>query len=323
MGNPKVSIAIISFNQREFIAPALSSALEQDYDNLEVIIADDASTDGTQEIITEYAQRYPERLKSVYGETNLGITGNSNRALCKCTGEFIAFQGGDDILLQGKISKQVDWFTTCPNKVLCGHDVEYFRTDNNHTIALWSDRYTLRGKTGASKVISDGVPFPATSIMVRTSAIPRSGFDNRLRYASDWLFWIETIGTHLEYGYVEGVYARYRLSETNISKQQDLMLQDQLITLAIIEYQFPQYQKEVRIARARILYRLGIYYLKRHYFEYSRSILSESFYLNRFSIKPLIALIISYSPRLADRMLQDRVMPRSGVEWIKSLRKRG
>jgi len=75
---PLVSIHIITYNQIDFIHDTLTSALEQDYENLEVVVADDGSTDGTAEVILEYAKKYPNRLLPLVGGPNLGITGNSN-----------------------------------------------------------------------------------------------------------------------------------------------------------------------------------------------------------------------------------------------------
>ena len=126
MPKPLVSILIISFNQEAFIEEALKGALEQDYENLEVVVADDGSTDRTPDIILSYADRYKGRLVAIVGKPNLGITGNSNRGLSLCKGKYIAFQGGDDVFLPGKISAQVDWMEERDSRVLCGHQVEVF-----------------------------------------------------------------------------------------------------------------------------------------------------------------------------------------------------
>ena len=61
MSNASVSIVIVTYNQADFIGGTIHSALEQNYDNLEVIVTDDASTDGTQEIISEFARKFPNR----------------------------------------------------------------------------------------------------------------------------------------------------------------------------------------------------------------------------------------------------------------------
>src|SRR4051812_44955101 len=122
--NPKVSIHMISYNQRQFLPEAIESAVTQNYPNLEVVVADDASTDGSTEILLDYSQKYPGKVIAVLGEKNVGITGNSNRALARCSGELIAIMGSDDVLLPGKISAQVAWFEQDPRRVLCGHQVE-------------------------------------------------------------------------------------------------------------------------------------------------------------------------------------------------------
>ena len=84
---PRVSVLIISFNQKDYIVDAMESAVNQDYDHLEVIVSDDASTDGTSEIIAAYQKRYPERLVALLHKDNVGITGNSIRLrYCKRPG---------------------------------------------------------------------------------------------------------------------------------------------------------------------------------------------------------------------------------------------
>ena len=213
---PLVSILIISYNQKEYVGEALTGALEQDYENLEVVIADDGSTDGTAEVILQYAEKYPDRLVPLVGGPNLGITGNSNRALKACKGKYIAFMGGDDVLLPGKISAQVKWMEKDENRVLCGHAVHILRDDE----VIDTPRITKKNGRGTGyqdyiKNITE--PFPAVAIMVRSKCIPDYGFDERVPLVSDWKMWIDCLGEQGEYGFVEGVYARYRKHEKNIT----------------------------------------------------------------------------------------------------------
>ena len=82
---PKVSVAIITYNQRHFIPETLSSVLEQNYDDLGIVVADDGSTDGSQELLLDYQRRYPDVIKLVLSEQNQGITKNCNKAFFACT----------------------------------------------------------------------------------------------------------------------------------------------------------------------------------------------------------------------------------------------
>lgn len=123
---PLVSVLITTYNLIEFVREALDSALNQDYDNLEIIVADDASTDGTADVIREYAAKYPQKIIPLFGEVNVGFAKNTNRALKEVKGKYLVMPGGDDILLPGKISKQVAWLEADPQRILCGHDTEIF-----------------------------------------------------------------------------------------------------------------------------------------------------------------------------------------------------
>ena len=59
---PLVSVAIITFNQKPFLKECIDSVLAQDYENVEIVVADDASTDGTHELLCDYKAKYPEKF---------------------------------------------------------------------------------------------------------------------------------------------------------------------------------------------------------------------------------------------------------------------
>lgn len=95
---PKISIAIITYNQKFFLDECIESCLLQDYQNFEIIIADDGSSDGTKEAILQYAVLYPNLIKPVLVDKNAGISANCNNAWRACSGEWIKTIAGDDKL---------------------------------------------------------------------------------------------------------------------------------------------------------------------------------------------------------------------------------
>ena len=253
MNVPKVSVLIITYNQEHFVNDTLKSAIDQDYENLEVVVSDDGSSDGTSKIIDDYAKRYPLRVKAITDGPNLGITGNCNRALRQCTGEFIALQGGDDILLPDKITRQVEWFSASEKRILCYHDAEVFESSSNKKICNYSDIAPLISGTGAESIIARMRLGAATTVMVRASSVPQYGFDVRLPMVSDWKFQIDCLISGGEYGYIEGVYARYRRHGDNSRlKAAKQYYDDCMMTLDIVEADYPQYKPACRKARARV-----------------------------------------------------------------------
>lgn len=225
---------IISYNQQRFIRQAVESALRQDYANLEVVVADDASNDQTQPILRELAQRHPGRLKLFLNPVNLGITANSNVGLQHCRGELIAFMGGDDVLLPGKVVQQVAWFSGDAKRVLCGHDVVWIDADGAMLGVRTSDLVPLHEGQGAAGFIRHGTPYAAASVMVRRTCIPSYGFHPSLPVVSDWKLWIDVIGTHGVYGYIPGIWAYYRRHRGNVTARPNWKVTRDVLLTALL-----------------------------------------------------------------------------------------
>jgi glycosyltransferase involved in cell wall biosynthesis len=101
MTQPLISILLCSYNGEKFIKEQVDSLLDQSYPNLEIIISDDLSTDGTRAILDQY--RTQGRVKIFFQKENLGQSKNFEFALKQARGEFIAFADQDDIWLPEKI----------------------------------------------------------------------------------------------------------------------------------------------------------------------------------------------------------------------------
>jgi glycosyltransferase involved in cell wall biosynthesis len=256
---PKVSVMIISYNQEAYIAQAIESAAAQDYPNLEVVVSDDGSSDRTPDIIREFARRYPNRVVPVLNPVNQGITRNSNAGLRACTGKYIAFQGGDDILLPGKIRAQVAWLEADPARVLCGHQVEVFYEDGSRPPHPLSRR--LEAGSGAGKIIRDGT-FGATAVMVRADKIPPHGFEEALPVVSDHMLWVEVLADGGDFGYIEGTWARYRRHSANVTNDPLRSIPEVSKYLDIVAERYPQYRSSCRYARVRRIYDAGVALLR-------------------------------------------------------------
>jgi glycosyltransferase involved in cell wall biosynthesis len=246
MNQPLVSVHVTSYNQEAFIEDTLESVVHQDYPNLQVVIGDDGSSDSTPEIVADYHRKYPERIK-LLESSRFGVLGNWNRTLDACDGEYVAILNGDDLYLPGKITAQVEWFEQRDSRVFCGHDVEYFDSETGETLTLSSQIAEPRSGEGAESFVSRGCPFATVSVMVKRSVIPDAGFDGRLRACLDWKFYVDCLADGGEFGFVEGVYGRYRLHDKNtVHRQGDLMWEDSLVALALIEAQHPHLTAAVR-----------------------------------------------------------------------------
>lgn len=251
---PKVSVMIVTYNQENLIAETLESVLSQDYPNLEIIVSDDCSTDRNPEIIHAYHHRYPSIVVPVINTKNLGITGNSNAAFFSCTGEFIAILGGDDLFMPGKIKAQVQKFIADPDVVLSYHPVDVFLSQTNETIYI-SNQSAREKIKDVYDIIEKGGIAGASSVMVRRSACPPTGFDTRLPVVSDWMFYIEVAlqGKIVE---LNGVFGRYRKHGKGASERTYELLEESLATLRYIHEKYPNDQrleKSCRVGAARYI----------------------------------------------------------------------
>ena len=105
---PLVSICIPTYNNARFLRECLDSIVNQTYQNKEIIIVDNASTDETKKIVKEYVEKY--KVKYYRNKKNIGGEANFTRCIELAKGEFIAIYHSDDIYLPNMVEKQVQVF---------------------------------------------------------------------------------------------------------------------------------------------------------------------------------------------------------------------
>ncbi len=256
--SPKVSVMIVTYNQENLIGETIESVISQDYPNLEIVVADDASVDGTQSVIKAYQEKYPLQIKPVLNPVNLGITGNCNAALAACTGELVAMMGGDDLILPGKIAAQVALFED-PEVVLSYHPVEVFLHQTGEILFTSNTTEKERINDVYEIITKGGIP-GASSVMVRRSACPAHGFDPSFPVVSDWIFDLEVAmkGKIVE---LPGVYGKYRKHGHGASERTFELLDESLRTLDVIRKHYPTDRKlEEACQRGGYRYVLGEVY---------------------------------------------------------------
>lgn len=101
-----VSVIMPTYNSAQWLADSIDSVLNQTYKNLELIITDDCSTDGTRDILKAYEQKDP-RLKVIYAEKNVGAGHTRNKCIEQAQGRYIAYCDSDDRWMPTKLEKQM------------------------------------------------------------------------------------------------------------------------------------------------------------------------------------------------------------------------
>ncbi|OBG34581.1 glycosyltransferase [Mycobacterium sp. E3198] len=130
---PKVSVVSITYNQEPYIRQALDGFVAQKADfPVEIVVADDASTDATQAIVRQYADRYPQLFRPILRSENIGAFANLTSALQAARGEYVALCEGDDFWDDPlKLSKQVAFLDQHPETTVCFHPVRVICDDGS------------------------------------------------------------------------------------------------------------------------------------------------------------------------------------------------
>jgi glycosyltransferase involved in cell wall biosynthesis len=245
---PLVSVVVPFYNQEAFARETLESVLAQDYPQLQVIATDDASPDGTADIMREYEAAHPDRVQAIVAEKNTGIAGNINRALAHVRGELVAWLGGDDVMLPGKIARQVEALERRPDAVACAHDAEVFESQSGRVLGIFSELYNGRRgvREGGIELQFDPTYFMLPSAtMFRAAAAPAHGFDERLRFGNDLLWQIE-LQRNGPVIALQEVLVRYRRHGGNITSDPATharTLEEGLMTMAIVLARYPELAK--------------------------------------------------------------------------------
>jgi glycosyltransferase involved in cell wall biosynthesis len=256
MTEPLVCVAVVTYNQRPWVDECLESILAQDYPNFHIVVADDASTDGTGERLEDIARSHPGRVTVLRGERNLGVTANHNVALAAVRGDYIAWIGGDDVMLPGKLSAQVAYMEANPACVICYHDIEMFESESGATIRRWRD--ADRPRTGdLATLVKYGHFNAGISSMVRASASPPR-FHESIPVASDWLYFVECLTGGGTIEPIDGLYARQRRHPHNVTASMDRsqpreLFREHLQSCAIILGRWPHVARDARYRMAALL----------------------------------------------------------------------
>ncbi|MDD2435010.1 MAG: glycosyltransferase family 2 protein [Bacilli bacterium] len=205
--NPLVSIITSSYNREKYIAETIESVLNQTYQNYEMIIVDDISTDNTIKIIKEY-QKKDKRIKLIKLSEKGGTSIARNRAILEAKGKYVAFLDSDDLWYKDKLEKQIKFMEE--NNIYFSYtDYEYI----NEKSELINLRRIAPKKVTYLRMLLGNYVGCLTVVYnaEETGLIQIPKIDKRNDYAL-WCF----ILNKLRYGYkYDEVLAKYRKAKSN------------------------------------------------------------------------------------------------------------
>ncbi len=229
-GNPLVSIVILTYQHQKYIADCLEGLLSQTYQNMELIIIDDASTDRTVSIINRYASQFEKkfiRFEIICHKVNTGcVAKNINEGVRLCNGEYIKGFAGDDIMLPDCIKNSVRFLENNPEYDLFYGNM-YIVSDNWHMGDSYYKNKTFfkRHKPSPADrmlfcLLYEGNYIPAPTIMQRKKTFMKFGFYNEDGVLEDYEYWLRLAGK-ASFGYLNEKLVLYRRAETSLTNVQN------------------------------------------------------------------------------------------------------
>ena len=213
--SPSVSVLMAVYNYEGFISESIESILSQSFTDFEFVIVDDASTDNTANIIKSYKD---PRIVFIQNQENIGQTRSLNKGLKVAKGKYIARIDGDDIALENRLSKQVEFLDRNPAVGVVGAWLEAI--DENNKLIRRS-KYPILPNV-LRLLILNILHWPCLthpSVMIRKDALDDVGFyDEKYSISQDYDLWLRITRKYLARNIPE-VLMRYREHSSSLSRK--------------------------------------------------------------------------------------------------------
>lgn len=167
------------YNQARFIQEAIDSILNQTFGNFELIVIDDASTDGTTQILKKYTDL---RIKLIIKDKNQGVSAATNEGFRLAKGKYIARMDGDDVSTKERFEKQVKVLENNPKIYICSNWIQYF--GNSNTVVKFKETHN---EIIAELLISCSICMGAA--MFRREELSNYFYDETKNSGEDYDFW--------------------------------------------------------------------------------------------------------------------------------------
>jgi glycosyltransferase involved in cell wall biosynthesis len=214
---PKVSVIIPTHNRAHFLPGAILSVLNQTFQDFEIIVVDDASSDNTSEIVAAFND---ERIRFFRHDTNKGGSAARNTGILNSKCDYIAFLDDDDEWLPEKLAKQMDILLASPPEVGCVY-TGYVMVDRTSGRVIDQRLPTKRGNLYKDLLMTNCVAGGTSSALLRKNCLQKVGlFDENLPRSQDFDLWLRMAKVFL-FEYVPEPLFKYYIHENRISTNLD------------------------------------------------------------------------------------------------------
>ena len=220
MEQPLVSVTVITYNSSKTVLETLDSIKAQTYQDLELIVSDDCSTDNSVEVCRKWIGQNKDRFVRtalITVEKNTGVAGNLNRADDACQGEWIKGIAGDDILMPNCIQDCVDYITEHPDTIYLFGKQKAFGASKERCKEIDAvfdyTFFNLTQEQQLHRLIFDGNCVPATTNFYHRDRARTAGVknDERIPFLEDWPKWINLLRAGVKLHFVDKMLVEYRV----------------------------------------------------------------------------------------------------------------
>ena len=224
METPLASVIVLTYNQEHSLPVTLESLLAQKTSfPIEIVVSDDCSQDATRSVITDFASKYPDRIRPVYNERNLGILGNYISTLHKCRGKYISGCAGDDFWIDPeKLQLQVEIMERDPEIGVVYTDVLMDSVDTGQKFVKKSKDPEVNTFTQLLR----GCFIPAPSACFRASLLEFVDYDEYQRLGfrmEDYPKWL-ALSLHTKFHHLKRTTVNYRIERSYINDARTVSL---------------------------------------------------------------------------------------------------
>jgi len=221
----RVSIIMPAFNREEYVAEAIDSVIAQTYEDWELIVVDDGSTDATLSIASTYADADPARIR-ILSQPNRGVVAARNAGIGISRGTFVAFLDSDDTWEPGKLASQIAVYEADPNAAFVYTGFTTIEADGSRLREVLPDP-RFQGDISELLWLVDNEILGATLLVRRSTLLAVGMFDSRLAGAENLALRLRLAETGPVRFVDESLY-NYRRHGTNLSSDQARMLDERL-----------------------------------------------------------------------------------------------
>ena len=215
---PKVSVIIPTHNRNVFLHGAIESVLRQTYQDLDILVVDDASEVDVQGIISSF---HDNRIRLLRHEVSMGEAGARNTGILSSQGEYIAFLDDDDEWLPEKLALQVAILENNPPKV-GGVYTGYIAVDFPEERVLYRKVPSKRGDIYRDLLMNNAIGTPST-VLIRRACIEKAGlFDGSVFYGIDCDLYLR-IARHFHFDYLEEPLVKYHVHYARITNNPEIV----------------------------------------------------------------------------------------------------